>query len=104
MQRVVWTLRLMRNVYDSKLPAEVWHFPDERPDPDSPLVRELRRLGADIKEAAGSVRDTSRTKNVGRLSSVKALNALTFLVPQVSPEGSRHRPLSLEGGSLPRFR
>ncbi|KAF8577363.1 glycosyltransferase family 71 protein [Ramaria rubella] len=61
--RVIWTLRLLRNHHNCTLPAAIFHFPSERPEPDSPLLVELHNLNAKLVEASGRDRDPTRTKN-----------------------------------------
>ncbi|GJJ14446.1 hypothetical protein Clacol_008710 [Clathrus columnatus] len=63
LSRVVITLRFLRNHLNCNLPAAIFHFPSERPDPNSSLVAELASLNAKLVEATGRERDTSRTKN-----------------------------------------
>lgn len=54
---------MMRKVYGSTLPAEIYHFPSERPPADSPLVKEANELGAVLVEAKGTEKDLKRRKN-----------------------------------------
>jgi alpha 1,2-mannosyltransferase len=61
--RVVVALRLIRRHFKSDLPAAIFHFPSERPDPNSPLVSELQQLNAKLVEATGRDRDPTREKN-----------------------------------------
>ncbi|KAF8577361.1 glycosyltransferase family 71 protein [Ramaria rubella] len=63
LSRVVITLKLIRQHFKSNLPAAIFHFPSERPDPNSPLVSELRDLNAKLVEATGRDRDPTREKN-----------------------------------------
>ncbi|KAF8494303.1 mannosyltransferase putative-domain-containing protein [Gautieria morchelliformis] len=63
LNRVVWTLRLIREHYHCTLPAAIFHFPSERPEPDSPIHADLRSLNATLVEASGRDRDPTRTKN-----------------------------------------
>lgn len=60
---MVVTLRLIRRHFHSDLPAAIFHFPSERPDPNSPLVSELKELNAKLVEATGRDRDPTRQKN-----------------------------------------
>lgn len=60
---MAWTLRLLRQHHKCTLPAAIFHFPSERPDPDSPIVAELHSLNAKLVEASGRDRDPTRTKN-----------------------------------------
>lgn len=60
---------MLRKVYKSKLPAQIYHFPSERPAADSELVKEALSLGATLVEAVGSTKDEKRRKNVGPSSS-----------------------------------
>ncbi|KAF8517044.1 mannosyltransferase putative-domain-containing protein [Hysterangium stoloniferum] len=63
LSRVVVTLRLLRKHFKCTLPAAIFHFPSERPDPYSPLVSELATLDAKLVEATGRERDPTRNKN-----------------------------------------
>ena len=70
MSRVKFTLNLLRNHYNSTLPAEIFHFPSERPTEEDPIREELERLGAVLVEATGRVKDVKRTKNFHLVRSV----------------------------------
>ncbi|CDZ97044.1 Alpha-mannosyltransferase [Phaffia rhodozyma] len=63
LERVLYILRMLRHVYHSKLPVQIYHFPSEKPPADSKLVQEARELGAELVEAKGSVKDEKRRKN-----------------------------------------
>lgn len=53
----------VRSGFGCKLPAEIYHFPSERPPEGSPLVQEANELGATLVEAKGTVKDPKRRKN-----------------------------------------
>ncbi|KAL7416020.1 mannosyltransferase putative-domain-containing protein [Mrakia frigida] len=63
LQRVLYTLRMLRKTYHSTLPVQIYHFPSEKPPADSELVKEARELGAELVEAAGTTKDPGRRKN-----------------------------------------
>ncbi|KAL7412567.1 mannosyltransferase putative-domain-containing protein [Mrakia frigida] len=63
LSRVVYTLRMLRKVYNSTLPAQIYHFPSEKPPSDSVLVKEAHELGAELVEAVGTTKDLTRGKN-----------------------------------------
>lgn len=63
LRRVVWTLRLIRNHYNSTLPASIFHFPSEAPAPDDPIRTTLSDLGATLVSASSRTKDATRTKN-----------------------------------------
>lgn len=50
-------------VHNSTLPAQIYHFPSEKPPSDSALVKEARELGAEMVEAVGTTKDLTRGKN-----------------------------------------
>ena len=60
---MVITLRLIRQHFKSDLPAAIFHFPSERPNPNSSVVSELEKLNAKLVEASGRDRDPTREKN-----------------------------------------
>lgn len=53
----------VHTVHKSTLPAEIYHFPSERPPEDSALVKEANELGAVLVEAKGTSKDLKRRKN-----------------------------------------
>lgn len=58
--RVVVSLRLLRDVYNSTLPAEVFSYPGEIPDED--VLTDLQELGAVVRQV-DLQRDVQRGKN-----------------------------------------
>lgn len=63
LNRVIYTLRMLRKTYHSTLPVQIYHFPSEKPPADSDLVKEALELGAELVEAKGTSKDPGRRKN-----------------------------------------
>ncbi|KAF8309130.1 hypothetical protein DL93DRAFT_2126696 [Clavulina sp. PMI_390] len=63
LRRVVWSLRLIRNHHNCTLPASIFHFPSEAPEPDDPIRETLTSLGATLVSATSRTKDSTRTKN-----------------------------------------
>lgn len=63
MQRVIYTLRVLRHVYNCDLPAQIYHFPSEKLNSDNPQLEELKALGAEMVEAEGTHRDGAKRKS-----------------------------------------
>lgn len=62
LHRVKWSVALMRS-RGGRLPVQVYHFPEERPDPTSEIVQQLRELDVELVEAPGQTRDAGQTKS-----------------------------------------
>ena len=60
--RVKWSVQMLRS-YDSKLPVQIFHFPNEALPEDDPLRLELRELGAELVEAKGQEKDVEQRKS-----------------------------------------
>ncbi len=54
--------RIPRGRHIADLPWQ-YHFPSERQDPDSEIVRELKELGAELVEAKGQEKDAGKNKS-----------------------------------------